>query len=259
MICDKSVSSDLHSDLCRGSICKSAQYFAWYGHGTCSFNVVCYNMSANVCREFGVTLQTDKDQEVCHNSQIQTSTLKTADVAAVELWWHDKSDWSAQCFAWCSDDVKLPDNSKYSFMKKREIDYLDSLDAIENDVGRNQEANHQQAIKQGSVNDVLSFSDRDPKTNCTEDLCSLSKNIVWFGRKTCNLTFTCSLFAPEGCGSLGLRLSSNQKETQICFVHQTTSLVLEPMDRVRAEFLFDPVHFLLLPHITIPRQGLLLS
>ena len=87
---------------CSEPYCSMTRQLQWNGLGICSLSVTCENFSSNICKNFGVTLKTGKNQSLCYDHQVANSVLRSGQSASLETWWENGTQWTGICHAWCS-------------------------------------------------------------------------------------------------------------------------------------------------------------
>ena len=108
-----SITSSRDSDEPSSSPGMYEHIFEYHRSKTCNGNLVCTQLSLNICGDYGLRLTVENggnssQSDICTTGLKQGIALSQDDRVQLDLWFTGNGGYDLQCFLWCSEDGSLP-------------------------------------------------------------------------------------------------------------------------------------------------------
>ena len=225
------------TDCSAGDICWSKIIFKWPHQTKCSGELICQNMTGNICGNYGIVftkLQTS--QTICQErGGIEFSMQDKNDQIELELWHHYQYSTHLQCYLWCSKSGAEPVVSR-SQTESQLFAFRTNLRSITSD----------QAL---SPHYIYAFNQSlvvQTKKNCQKDKCLSVHTLNWYNRKSCQANAICPKLTGNVCGDYALgvlfkNISNSQAHT-LCERSDVIQGGLESNGRLMIYIYSNPKH-----------------
>ncbi len=183
--------------------------FSWLGDndGGCSGAIVCPRLENNVCGDYGLTV--DAERQICRppGTSYPIALDVTGAVISLRLWSEQGAEVDFQCFLYCTKDGQLP-----LIPEGAQLDH-DVLAKAINATSKLQDVSLDDTVHPVSPVVVYHVSiASDDYSACNETRCELSAsftNALPADSPTCMYSFVCSRLAGNPCGEHGIELGGN--------------------------------------------------
>ncbi|TRY78589.1 hypothetical protein TCAL_04995 [Tigriopus californicus] len=196
--------------------CRMAFRFQYLASSSCDYGFVCSSMKGNPCGSYGIKLKPlNEDQtpiNVCHAGQVALGTLRFQEELEVRLWHNHEIKENPTCYFWCTEDGSLP--QARDAWSKPDDGILSELTSGTSNT-KILVINGNGSSQALAPSNIYQVHVDVPK--CSQDRCSVSESLEWFGDQTCQAKLLCSNLNENACAEFGLNLRFGHSKTlKVC-------------------------------------------
>ena len=222
---------------CEDRKCYVRTQLKWNGQENCTFGFICSRLEGNSCGDFGLELERDETDQVCHASKLHSLTLSTGDETKINLWYSGNFSSEIACYYWCTHDGRIPQKPESQKLDKNVLDDLVRKWLIPRK--QNFNSNHFQ-LNTDKISSTLRVPSETTERNlkpdtvyhirpaenfsCSEERCVSDQVLTWHDVASgCNASFVCSRLNGHPCGDYGISISYENRTDIMCQTGQVST------------------------------------